>query len=59
MSELTSERHLEMNFYEFLEAICRIAEIMSLPPYTWDGWKEGWTIDFQGFPLHIKIESLI
>lgn len=56
---MTSERHLEMNFYEFLEAICRIAEIMSLPPYTWKAGKEGWTIDFQGFPLHIKIESLI
>lgn len=33
ISELTSERHLEMNFYEFIEAICRIAEIISLSPF--------------------------
>ena len=33
VDELTSERHLQMQFPEFIEAICRVAEKTTIPNF--------------------------
>ena len=33
ISELESDRHLEMNFHEFMEAFSRVAEFLSPVPF--------------------------
>lgn len=32
IDEINSDRHMQMNYLEFLECIARISEILSLPP---------------------------
>lgn len=33
VDELTKTKHLELNFIEFVEAIARLSEVISIPPY--------------------------
>jgi hypothetical protein len=59
VDELNSARHYQMNFYEFIEAMCRIAEKISLTPFF-----SNQSIEKESFEdrimqnLHVKIEGL-
>ena len=58
VDELFSARHYQMNFYEFLEALARSAEKLSLVPM--DRAKEKLSIEQRRLlPLHFKLEGLL
>ena len=58
VDELFHARHYQMNFYEFLEALARVAEKLSLVPLSQD--KEKIPIEQRRLMLlHIKIEGLL
>ncbi|CAD8082483.1 unnamed protein product [Paramecium sonneborni] len=56
--EVTQDRFLRMTFYEFLEALARVAEKISPAPIGEDAsvWP---VLARQTLPLHIKLESIL
>lgn len=59
MDEITKTKHLELNFIEFIEAVARISEIISIAPYGFESNEDFWTADrIKHLPLHVLIESL-
>ncbi len=58
VDEITKTKHLELSFIEFIEAISRISEIVSIPPYGFEN-EDIWTAErTKQLPLHVQIESL-
>lgn len=58
VDELFHARHYQMNFYEFLEALARVAEKLSLIPLSYG--KEKIPIEQRRLMLlHTKIEGLL